>query len=154
MLPPIRIPSRQSARKIPRRKQEMAEQNTARDARMDPNDLWREDVFTDRKVGTIRMLSPVRADGGADPARQVQFVGEAQMMTNMGALPISFEIEAATLGEAAQRYGDAAKVAFERAVRELQDLRRQAASSLVIPPAGGFGPGGMPGGGGGKIQLP
>jgi hypothetical protein len=53
-------------------------------------------------------------------------------------------------------YADAAKVAVEQAVRELQDLRRQAASSIVIPKAGsgGFGPGGLGGGGGGKIQMP
>jgi hypothetical protein len=42
-------------------------------------------------------------------------------------------------------------------VKELQELRRQAASSIVIPqgglpPAGGLGGGGL--GGGGKIQLP
>jgi hypothetical protein len=131
----------------------MVDKTPARDAQMDANDLWREDVYTDRKVGTIRMLVPVRTDGSVDPARQARFVGEAQMMTNMGALPINFEIEAQTLGEAAQRYGDAAKVAFERTVRELQDMRRQAASSLVIPPAGSFGPGGLPPGGG-KIQMP
>jgi hypothetical protein len=132
----------------------MADKTPQRDARMDANDLWREDVFTDRKVGTIRMLTPVRADGSTDVARRLQFVGEAQMMTNMGALPISFEIEATTLGEAAEKYGDAAKVAFERTVRELQDMRRQAASSLVIPSAGGFGAGGLPPAGGGKIQMP
>jgi hypothetical protein len=35
-------------------------------------------------------------------------------------------------------------------------MRRQAASSLVIPSAGGFGPGGLPPvpGAGGKIQMP
>jgi len=62
-----------------------------------------------------------------------------------------------TLAEAVSKYGPAAQVAVERTVKELQDLRRQAASGLVIPQGagggmgGGFGPGGMPGG---KIQLP
>jgi len=38
-------------------------------------------------------------------------------------------------------------------MRELQEMRRQASSSLVIPQAGaGLPPGGL--GGGGKIQLP
>jgi hypothetical protein len=36
-------------------------------------------------------------------------------------------------------------------VKELQELRRQAASSIVIP-QGGIPP--MPGGPGGKIQMP
>ena len=49
----------------------------------------------------------------------------------------------------------AAKVAVERTVSELQDLRRQAASSIVLPGQGagaGFPPGGL--GGGGKLQMP
>jgi hypothetical protein len=135
----------------------MAEQNTARDARMDANSLWREEIITDRRVGTLRVLTPIRADGAADPSRQTLYVGEAQMMTNMGPLPISFEIEADSLAQAVEFYAEAAREAFERTVRELQDLRRQAASSLVIPGSGGagFGPGGIPPGlGGGKIQMP
>jgi hypothetical protein len=125
---------------------------------MDPAALYREEVFTDRKVGAIRMLTPVRADGSRDLGRPIVYVGEAQLLTTVGALPLSFEIEAATLEEAVRGYAPAAKEAFERAVRELQELRRQAASSIVIPDrgAGGFGPGGlppMPGGPGGRIKL-
>jgi hypothetical protein len=39
-------------------------------------------------------------------------------------------------------------------VRELQEMRRQAASSIVVPQGGmgGLGPGAL--GGGGKIQMP
>jgi len=140
----------------------MAERNapaaSARDTSMDAGDLWREEIITDRKVGTLRVMTPIRPDGQADPARQTTYVGEAQMMTNMGALPISFEIEAQSLAEAVAGYGKAAAEAFERTLRELQELRRQASSSLVLPGQGGagFGPGGLPPGlgGGGKIQMP
>ena len=67
---------------------------------------------------------------------------------------MSFEIEGASLGEAIKNYGAAAKDGVERTVKELQDLRRQAASSIVIPQGagGGLPPGAL--GGGGKIQLP
>jgi hypothetical protein len=131
----------------------MADRPDPRDPNMDAADLYREEIVTDRRVGTIRMLTPIRADGSTDPARKVQYIGEAQMLTSVGALPISFDIDAANLAEAVGKYGDLAKVAFERAVRELQDMRRQAASSIVIPQGGGgFGPGGLPGGG--KIQMP
>jgi hypothetical protein len=41
------------------------------EASMDPADLWREDVYTDRRVGTIRVLTPVLGDGSTDPARSV-----------------------------------------------------------------------------------
>lgn len=124
------------------------------DARMDPASLYQEEVFSDRKVGTIRRLTPVKADGSVDPARSVLFVGQTQILTAMGALPLSFELDAQTLEEAVAKFAAGAKEAFERTVRELEEYRRQAASSIVIPErgAGGFGPGGMPGGG--KIQIP
>ena len=132
----------------------MAERQEQRlpEPKMDPAALYREEVITDRKVGTIRVLYPLRIDGSADPARKAVYVGEAQIYTTMGALPLSFEIEAGTLAEAVAKYAPAAKLAVEQAVRELEDMRRQAASSIVIP-KGGLPPGGNLGGGG-KIQLP
>ena len=54
---------------------------------MDAASVYREDVYTDRKVGTIRVMTPVKSDGTADPARKTLYVGEAQMMTSAGALP-------------------------------------------------------------------
>ena len=121
---------------------------------MDAAGVYREEVYTDRKVGTIRTLSPVKSDGAPDPGRKPVYVGEAQILTPMGAIPVTFEIDAASLDQAVTRYAAAAKQAVERTVREIQDLRRQAASSIVIPQggAGSLGPGGL--GGGGKIQLP
>lgn len=109
----------------------------ARQATMDATQLYREDIFTDRKVGTIRRLTPVTADGAGDPARPVLFVGQAQIMTPMGALPISFELEADTLALAISKFGDAAELAVQQTMRELQEMRREQASSLVIPDGAG-----------------
>jgi len=135
----------------------MAQGQDARtaDLSMDPAGLYLEEVFTDRRVGTIRRLTPVNAQGEPDRAKPVTYTGETQVVTPMGALPIAFEIDAASLEEAAKKFGELAKEAIERTVKELQEMRRQAASSLVIP-QGGLPPGGMPGGvpGGGKIQMP
>lgn len=120
---------------------------------MDAASVYREDVYTDRKVGTIRCLTPVKSDGSADTARGMLFVGEAQILTPMGALPVTFEIEAASLADAIENYAEAAKEGVERTVKEIQEMRRQAASSIVIPGAGGgLPPGAL--GGGGKIQIP
>ncbi len=119
---------------------------------MDAAGVYREDVYTDRKVGTIRSLTPVKSDGSPDPGRKPVYVGEAQILTPMGAIPVTFEIDAATLDAAVTEYPAAAKQAVERTVREIQELRRQAASSIVIPQGGGLPPGGL--GGGGKIQIP
>src|SRR5512137_1188376 len=136
----------------------MADRPDPREPDMDAGALYREEMVTDRRVGTIRVMTPITADGRVDEQRTPLFIGEAQMLTSVGPLPISFDIEATTLAEAVAKYGAAAKEGFERAVRELQDLRRQQASSIVVPPpgaAGAFGGGGGFGaGGGGKIQLP
>jgi len=114
--------------------------------------LYREDVFTDQHVGTVRRLTPVKSDGSDDPARPLLFIGQATVMTPMGSLPLSFELEAATLAEAVAQFGPAAQQAIEEAARELQEMRRQAASSIVIPDAGAAAA--LKGGGKGGIQLP
>jgi hypothetical protein len=126
--------------------------------KMDPATLYREDVYTDRRMGTIRALTPVTVDGSMDLGRPILYVGETQILTSVGALPVVFEIEAKNLGEAAEKFAEAAKVGVERTMRQLQEMRREAASSIVVPdrmPPGLGGLGG-PGGprGGGKIQLP
>ena len=59
---------------------------------MDAANLFREEIYTDRKIGVIRCLVPVTADGKVDESRKVIYTGEAQIMTQMGALPISFEV--------------------------------------------------------------
>ena len=123
------------------------------EAAMDAAALYREEIYTDRKVGTLRVLVPVTPSGAADASRPTIYQGEAQLMTNMGPLPISFDIEAKDLAEAVANYAEATKSGVERAMRELQEMRRQASSSIVIPQgAAGLPPGGI--GGGGKIQLP
>jgi hypothetical protein len=129
------------------------------EARMDAANLYREEIFSDRRVGTIRLLTPVTKDGATDPSRQIVYVGETQVLTPAGMLPIAFEIDAQSLGEAIEKFGDGVKQAVEQTMQELRELRREAASSIVIPdriPGGLSGPGGLGGPGGpprGKIQL-
>jgi len=134
----------------------MAGPSNAPEPKMDSQDLYREDIYSDRKVGTIRVMTPVRADGSPDPSRATSYVGQAQIMTPAGALPLSFEIDAKTLAEACEGFADGAKMAFEETMKELQEMRRQQASSIVIPDAGAAsaltGQGGLPPRG--KIQIP
>ena len=133
----------------------MATEPNAAELRMDPTNLYREETFTDRRMGLIRVMTPVKADGLADPSREVLYLGEAQLLTAAGPLPLTFEIEAGSLREAAERFAASARTAVERAVQELQELRREAASPIIIPDRvpPGFGKPGTPPGGG-KIQFP
>ena len=120
------------------------------EASMDRDSLYREEMISDRKMGTIRVMTPIKPDGSDDDARKVLYVGQAQIMTPMGALPVAFEIEADSLDQAVDGYADAAKEAIDNTIKELQELQRQAQSSIVVPGSGG-GAGGL---GGGGIQIP
>jgi hypothetical protein len=127
---------------------------------MQADNMYREEVFTDHAVGTIRRMTPVTSTGEPDPKRSESFVGSTQVMTQAGPLPLNFEIEAQSLPEAIAHFGKAATEAFEQTMEELRELQRQQASSIVVPGGrggagfgGGLG-GGMSGMGGGKIQIP
>lgn len=133
----------------------MADQDSG--AGMNAADLYLEEIFTDRRVGTIQRLTPVDAEGRTDSGRPVTYVGQAQVMTPAGALPLSFEIPAASLSEAVEGFGAAAERAVQEAMQRLQEMRREAAGSIIVPESGGGGlGGGLPGmpGGGGKIRMP
>jgi hypothetical protein len=122
-----------------------------KDTEMDPNGLFREENFTDQKLGTIRKLVPVKADGSDDPDRETTYFGAAQVMTPMGALPLNFQLDGNTIGEAASDFAAKAQVAVEEAGRELEKMRREQASQIVVPGqgggTGGMGSGGIGGGG-------
>lgn len=140
----------------------MAEQELP-EIKLDETNLYTEEVYTDRRVGTVMKLTPVYKDGSRDDKRQVLYVGQASLMTPMGSLPLSFPLEADSLENALEEYPDAAQKALEKTLDELQELRREQAGGGIITPdkmGGGYGgqgglggQGGMPGGGGG-IQMP
>jgi len=128
----------------------MVNQSSQPETRMDANELYREEIISDRKIGSIQRLIPLTADGEEDPSRPVRYIGQAQIYTQAGPLPLSFELDAGGLREAIEMFGPAAEQAVEDTMRKLQEMRREAASSIVVPGSDG-GMGGMPRGG--KIQL-
>ncbi len=131
----------------------MAAQNDLPDVNLDPAGLYQEEMFTDRRAGTIRRLTPVTIDGSPDASREVLFSGQTQLLTPAGVLPLVFEIEATTLKEALQQFPEGVKAALEQAIEEAREMRRESASRIVVPEVGaGVGPG--PGAGGGKIKFP
>ena len=129
--------------------------DTENEILMDANDLYRDETITDRRVGNIRVLTPITADGEPDTSRDTQFIGSAQVMTPAGALPISFDLGADNLKDAVHNFAAASQQALEETAKELREMQRQAASSIVTP---GSDPSGMISGlansGGGKIQMP
>lgn len=132
-----------------------AEEQTLDQLRMDADNLYREEVFTDRRVGTIQRMTPVDRNGEDDSSRDVVYLGQTQVMTPMGALPLNFELEADSLTAAMEAFPEAAGQALEQTMQELQEMQRENASRIVTPDAagggGGYGgqggQGGFPGGG-------
>ena len=128
----------------------MAQEQQLPEIKLDATQLYREEIFTDRKAGTLRRLVPVLADGNTDASRPVLYSGQTQLLTPAGVLPLAFELEAASLEDACSKFPEAVKIAIEQAIEEAREMRREQASRIVVPEAGG-GMGGAPGGG--RIKL-
>ena len=120
------------------------------DTKMDASNLWKEEVITDRRIGVIRVLRPITDEGEPDAGRKPLYVGEAQVMTAYGPMPVNFDIPGETLREVVANYESASKKGVEDMVERLREMRREAASKIVTPGSPGFG---MPPAGG-KIQMP
>ena len=111
--------------------------------------MYREESFTDRKAGNIRVMTPVTASGAADPSRPSLFAGQTQLLTPGGVLPLVFEIDASSLEDAIAKFPESVKMALEQAIEEAREMRREAAGRIVVPEVGAGGPG--MGGGAGRI---
>jgi hypothetical protein len=122
--------------------------NALGDLDVDVANLYREEVFTDLQVATLRRLTPVKADGTDDPSRPVLFVAATQLMSQVGAVPVSAQVDAKDLSEAIAKFPDAIREAVDHLVQEAREAQRREASRLVVP-----GPGSIPPGGKSPISL-
>ncbi len=101
----------------------------------DRSNLYLEEVITDLRVGTIRRLTPIDTDGNRDLGRPMMFFAQAQIMSQMGPLPVSGKIEATTLKEAIEKYPQAVQAGIEALMEEAREMQRQEASKIVMPGA-------------------
>jgi hypothetical protein len=101
----------------------------------DAKNLYREEIFTDLKVGSLKQLTPMTADGERDLSRPVIFMGETQLMSQLGPLPVQVRIDADSLSEAIKAYPEAIKVAVEAMIDEVKELQRKEMSRIVVPGA-------------------
>jgi hypothetical protein len=123
-------------------------QSPLSDLRVDAANLYREDVYTDLQVATLRRLTPVKADGTDDTSRPVLFVAATQLMSQVGPVPVSAQLDAKDLADAIAKFPDAIRAAVEEMVEEAREMQRREASRLVVP-----GPGSIPPSGKGPISL-
>jgi hypothetical protein len=108
--------------------------------RVQEDNLYREETFTDLRVATIRRLVPVKRDGSPDPSRQELYSGQTNLMSQAGPLPVECPLEATTLNDAIDKFPEAIQAAVERLIEEAKEMRRREASRIVVPgqgPSGG-----------------
>jgi hypothetical protein len=103
--------------------------------KLDDKSLYREEVFTDLRVGSLKQLTPVTSDGSRDIGRPMTYVGETQLMSQMGPLPVQAAIEADNLQEALKRFPAAIQRAVEAMISEVKELQRKEMSRIVVPGA-------------------
>lgn len=103
------------------------------EASVDKNNLYREETYTDLHAGTIKHFVPVKIDGSADLSRSAVYMGQTQIMSGSGPLPIQCMLEARTLEEAIAAFPAAVNKAVEELIEEAKRLQREAASRIVVP---------------------
>jgi len=102
-------------------------------ASLDKNNLYREESFTDLRAGTVKQFMPIKADGSCDPTRSPAYMGQTQIMSGGGPLPIQFMLEAKNLDEAIAACPAAAEKAVQELIEEARRIQLEAASRIVVP---------------------
>ena len=102
--------------------------------KIDPQNLYKEEAFTDLTFATIRRLTPVNIDGSPDESRETLFTGMTQLMSPNGPIPVQCLIEGAkTLGEAAEKLPEAIEKTVQAMIAEAKEMERQEASKIIVP---------------------
>ena len=97
------------------------------------NNLYQEEFFTDLDMASIRRLTPVKPNGLRDKSRKLIFVGNLNLMTPQGPLPIQAAVDARNLKEAMERYPEAMKNALGEMQEKIKKLQREKESKIIVP---------------------
>lgn len=103
------------------------EQQQKIDFTVDPNNLYREENFTDIKVAAIRRLIPVKPDGSDDASRTPLFMGQTQLITPSGPVMLQSLLTAKTIEEAMEQFPTAMQLQMDKMIAEAQ--KKQAEES-------------------------
>jgi hypothetical protein len=102
------------------------------DFKLDRNNLFQEETFTDIRSGSVKRFTPIRPDGTPDKSRNTIYVGQTNLYTPDGPLPIQNVIAAKDLAQAFKRFPDAMEQAVQRLVEESKNMKEQETSSPII----------------------
>lgn len=107
------------------------------DFQVDKTNLYREETITDLKIANIRKLIPVKADGTEDESRETIFVGNTQLGTPHGPVPIQAKLEAATLEQAMEEFPQAMEAATKQVIEQFKRMeaeqKKKQDSRIIVP---------------------
>ena len=103
------------------------------DLSVNENNLYQEEFFTDFDMASIRRMTPVKPNGLRDKSRKLVFVGNLNLMTPQGPLPIQASIDARNLKEAIERYPEAMKHALGEMQEKIKKLQQEKESKIIDP---------------------
>ncbi|MEN6621048.1 MAG: hypothetical protein ABFD50_05840, partial [Smithella sp.] len=93
------------------------------EVKIDTNNLYKEDSFTDLTFATIRRFTPIKIDGSIDESRPVIFTGVTQLMSPKGPIPVQCNIEGVkTLEEAAAKLPETIEKTVQEMISEVQEM--------------------------------
>jgi hypothetical protein len=102
-------------------------------ARFNQQNLHREEIFSDLTMGSIRQMTPVKSNGETDKTRPILFVGQSQIYTPQGPMPVQFPIDAKNLQQAMDQFSTAMEEFVARLIEEAKEMERQEQSRLIVP---------------------
>ena len=104
-----------------------------RKIKIDRDNLYRDETFTDLKIGWIRRLTPVTPEGDNDNNRKSLFIGQTQLITPQGPVPIQCQIPAVTLEEAIESFPEAMKGAIKNVIERAREMQQRENAGDITP---------------------
>lgn len=100
---------------------------------LDRSNLYLEETFTDL-TGTVKRFTPVKPDGTPDKSRKPVYLGQTNVVTPHGYVPIQNVIPAKELSQAFKRYPEAMEQALQHLLEEAEKMKKEEASPIIQTP--------------------
>lgn len=109
-------------------------EDEALEFKLDRANLYQEETFTDIRTGSVKRFTPVKPDGTPDKARKTIYLGQTNLYTPQGPLPIQNVIQAKDLAQAFKRFPEAMEEAVQRLMEEAKKLKDEKESPIIQTP--------------------
>lgn len=107
------------------------------DFTVNKDNLYRQESITDLKSANIQTLIPVKTDGSDDDTRKTIYIGNTQLNTPQGPVPIQANLEADSFDEAMDLFPKVMEVETQKVIeafKKLQEQQKQKQDSRIIVP--------------------